>query len=227
MLKDNLKDVNDKIKDAAKKSNRSRDDIKLVAVTKTHGIDMILDSIKYGVTDIGENRVQELMDKIDQIPDDVKIHMIGQLQTNKVKYIIDRVDLIQSLDRESLLKTIEKEASKINKVQDCLIQINLTDDENRAGVHLDDLEGFVKLVGKYPHVKVKGLMCVAPLNLNKSELINVFNRMRLAFNNLKCYNISNVEPEILSMGMSDDYEIAIENGANMVRVGSAIFGKRE
>lgn len=226
MLLENLNNVNERIKIAAEKSGKTRDDIKLIAVTKTHGVDTILESINHGVTDIGENRVQELLEKIDSIPDNIRIHMIGQLQTNKVKYIINRVDLIQSLDRLSLLKTIQKEAAKINKVQDCLIQINLTDDENRAGVHFDKLEEFVKAIVDCPNVNVKGLMCVAPLDLNKDELIKVFDNMRLAFINLKCYNVINVKPEILSMGMSGDFEIAIQHGANMVRVGSAIFGNR-
>lgn len=226
MLDNNLKIVEDKISEAALKSNKTREDIKLVAVTKTHGIEAILEAIENGVTDIGENRVQELMQKMDSIPENINIHMIGQLQTNKVKYIIERVNLIQSLDRESLLKTIEKEAAKINKVQDCLIQVNLTDDENRAGVKLHELKDFAHLVSNYPHVNVKGLMCVAPLYLNKNELIQTFDKIRLAFNDLRCYNINNVRSEILSMGMSDDYELAIECGSNMVRVGSAIFGKR-
>lgn len=226
MIKENLDMVNKKIKIAAEKSARTFEDITLVAVTKTHGMDMIEESIDCGVVNIGENRVQELMTKIEHIPENVNIHMIGQLQSNKVKYIIDRVNLIQSLDRMSLLKKIQSEAEKIDKIQDCLIQINLTDDKNRAGVHFDDLEDFCKEVSNCKNVRVLGLMCVAPLDADKDELIEVFSDMRLAFKGLKCYNISNVCPKILSMGMSSDFELAIEQGANMVRVGSAIFGHR-
>lgn len=226
MIKENLDMVNKKIKIAAEKSARTFEDITLVAVTKTHGMDMIEEAIDCGVVNIGENRVQELMTKIEHIPENVNIHMIGQLQSNKVKYIIDRVNLIQSLDRMSLLKKIQNEAEKIDKIQDCLIQINLTDDKNRAGVHFDDLEGFCKEVSNCKNVRVLGLMCVAPLDSDKDELIEVFSKMRLAFEGLKCYNISNVCPKILSMGMSSDFELAIEQGANMVRVGSAIFGHR-
>lgn len=226
MIKENLDMVNKKIKIAAEKSARTFEDITLVAVTKTHGMDMIDEAIEFGVVNIGENRVQELMTKIEHIPENVNIHMIGQLQSNKVKYIIDRVNLIQSLDRMSLLKKIQNEAEKIDKIQDCLIQINLTDDKNRAGVHFDDLEDFCKEVSNCKNVRVLGLMCVAPLDADKDELIEVFSDMRLAFEGLKCYNISNVCPKILSMGMSSDFELAIEQGANMVRVGSAIFGHR-
>lgn len=226
MIKENLDMVNEKIKIAAEKSGRTFEDITLVAVTKTHGLDMIDEAIESGVVDIGENRVQELMTKIDHIAENINIHMIGQLQSNKVKYIINRVNLIQSLDRMSLLKKIQNEAEKIDKVQDCLIQINLTDDKNRAGVHFDDLEDFCKEVSNCKNVRVLGLMCVAPLESNKDELIEVFSKMRLAFEGLKCYNISNVCPKILSMGMSSDFELAIEQGANMVRIGSAIFGHR-
>lgn len=226
MIKENLDMVNKKIKIAAEKSARTLEDITLVAVTKTHGMDMIEEAIDCGVLNIGENRVQELMTKIEHIPENVNIHMIGQLQSNKVKYIIDRVNLIQSLDRMSLLKKIQSEAEKIDKIQDCLIQINLTDDKNRAGVHFDDLEDFCKEVSNCKNVRVLGLMCVAPLDADKDELIEVFSDMRLAFEGLKCYNISNVCPKILSMGMSSDFELAIEQGANMVRVGSAIFGHR-
>ncbi|WP_296254894.1 YggS family pyridoxal phosphate-dependent enzyme [uncultured Ezakiella sp.] len=226
MIKENLNLVNEKIKIAAEKSGRTFEDISLVAVTKTHGMDMIDEAIDAGVLNIGENRVQELMTKIEYIPENVNIHMIGQLQSNKVKYIIDRVNLIQSLDRMSLLKKIQAEAEKIDKIQDCLIQINLTDDKNRAGVHFDDLENFCKEVSKCKNVRVLGLMCVAPLDADENELIKVFSDMRLAFEGLKCYNIDNVCPQILSMGMSSDFELAIEQGANMVRVGSAIFGHR-
>lgn len=226
MIKENLDMVNQKIKIAAEKSGRTFEDITLVAVTKTHGLDMIDEAIESGVVNIGENRVQELMTKIEHIPENVNIHMIGQLQSNKVKYIINRVNLIQSLDRMSLLKKIQNEAEKIDKIQDCLIQINLTDDKNRAGVHFDDLEGFCKEVSNCKNIRVLGLMCVAPLDSDKDELIEVFSKMRLAFEGLKCYNISNVCPKILSMGMSSDFELAIEQGANMVRVGSAIFGHR-
>lgn len=174
MIKENLDMVNKKIKIAAEKSARTFEDITLVAVTKTHGMDMIEEAIDCGVVNIGENRVQELMTKIEHIPENVNIHMIGQLQSNKVKYIIDRVNLIQSLDRMSLLKKIQSEAEKIDKIQDCLIQINLTDDKNRAGVHFDDLEDFCKEVSNCKNVRVLGLMCVAPLDADKDELIEVF-----------------------------------------------------
>lgn len=225
-IRENLIKINKKIEDAARKSGRNIEDINLVAVTKTHPLDYILDAYELGIDSIGENRVQELMDKYYGIPKELNINFIGQLQTNKVKYIIDKVDLIQSLDRESLLTKIQNEASKREIIANCLIQINQTKDDNRAGIGYDEIEVFCEKIAACPNVKVRGLMCVAPLGLNEKEMRDVFSKMSLAFWRLKCYNIDNIVPEILSMGMTDDFELAIEEGANMVRIGSGIFGRR-
>ncbi len=225
-IRENLIKINKKIEDAARKSGRNIEDINLVAVTKTHPLDYILDAYELGIDSIGENRVQELMDKYYGIPKELNINFIGQLQTNKVKYIIDKVDLIQSLDRESLLTKIQNEASKREIIANCLIQINQTKDDNRAGIGYDEIEVFCEKIAACPNVKVRGLMCVAPLGLNEKEMRDIFSKMSLAFWRLKCYNIDNIVPEILSMGMTDDFELAIEEGANMVRIGSGIFGRR-
>ncbi|MCI5674869.1 MAG: YggS family pyridoxal phosphate-dependent enzyme [Ezakiella sp.] len=225
-IRENLIKINKKIEDAARKSGRNIEDINLVAVTKTHPLDYILDAYELGIDSIGENRVQELMDKYYGIPKELNINFIGQLQTNKVKYIIDKVDLIQSLDRESLLTKIQNEAAKRGIIANCLIQINQTKDDNRAGIGYDEIEVFCEKIAACPNVKVRGLMCVAPLGLNEKEMRDVFSKMSLAFWRLKCYNIDNIVPEILSMGMTDDFELAIEEGANMVRIGSGIFGRR-
>lgn len=211
---------------AALRAGRNPEDITLCAVSKYIEVPKIKEALEAGVTILGENKVQELVDKLPQFSEDVNFHMIGQLQTNKVKYIIDKVKLIHSLDRKSLLKTLDKEAKKKNIISDTLIQVNLTSDPNRGGVSIEELPEFVEEVGKYSSVRVRGLMCVAQ-NVDDENIIREdFRRMRLEFERLKLYNISNVSGEILSMGMSHDYEIAIEEGATLVRVGTRIFGKR-
>lgn len=225
-IKENYNEVLKDIKEAAEKSGRSSSDITLCAVTKTVDVDRIKEALEAGATDIGENKVQELSSKIEVLPKNINFHMIGQLQTNKVKYIIKDVCLFHSLDRLSLLKTLDKEAEKNDLVANALIQVNLTDDPNRGGVKLGELEDFVKEVENYKHVNVKGLMCVAHNTDDETIIRNDFRRMKLEFDRLKLYNISNVSSEILSMGMSHDYKIAIEEGATLVRVGTRIFGKR-
>ena len=225
-IKDNVNKVRENMAKAALRAGRNPEDITLCAVSKYIEVPKIKEALEAGVTVLGENKVQELVDKLPQFSEDVNFHMIGQLQTNKVKYIIDKVKLIHSLDRKSLLKTLDKEAKKKNIISDTLIQVNLTSDPNRGGVSIEELPEFVEEVGKYSSVRVRGLMCVAQ-NVDDENIIREdFRRMRLEFERLKLYNISNVSGEILSMGMSHDYEIAIEEGATLVRVGTRIFGKR-
>lgn len=225
-IKDNVNEVRENMAKAALRAGRNPEDITLCAVSKYIEVPKIKEALEAGVTILGENKVQELVDKLPQFSEDVNFHMIGQLQTNKVKYIIDKVKLIHSLDRKSLLKTLDKEAKKKNIISDTLIQVNLTLDPNRGGVSIEELPEFVEEVGKYTSVRVRGLMCVAQ-NVDDENIIREdFRRMRLEFERLKLYNISNVSGEILSMGMSHDYEIAIEEGATLVRVGTRIFGKR-
>lgn len=225
-IKDNVNEVRENMAKAALRAGRNPEDITLCAVSKYIEVPKIKEALEAGVTVLGENKVQELVDKLPQFSEDVNFHMIGQLQTNKVKYIIDKVKLIHSLDRKSLIKTLDKEAKKKNIISDTLIQVNLTSDPNRGGVSIEELPEFVEEVGKYSSVRVRGLMCVAQ-NVDDENIIREdFRRMRLEFERLKLYNISNVSGEILSMGMSHDYEIAIEEGATLVRVGTRIFGKR-
>lgn len=225
-IKDNVNEVRENMAKAALRAGRNPEDITLCAVSKYIEVPKIKEALEAGVTVLGENKVQELVDKLPQFSEDVNFNMIGQLQTNKVKYIIDKVKLIHSLDRKSLLKTLDKEAKKKNIISDTLIQVNLTSDPNRGGVSIEELPEFVEEVGKFSSVRVRGLMCVAQ-NVDDENIIREdFRRMRLEFERLKLYNICNVSGEILSMGMSHDYEIAIEEGATLVRVGARIFGKR-
>ncbi len=221
VIADNIAEVKRKI-DAAKVGQ----DVTLIAVTKTHSPDMINEAIEAGVTDIGENKVQEIMEKYDRVKP-VRWHLIGHLQTNKVKYIIDKVCLIHSVDSVKLLDEIERQAAKLGKVQEVLIQVNITGEESKFGIDVSELDGILEYVGTLKHVKVMGLMTI--LVKLDSEMSN-----RLHFNNIfnKFVDISskkydNVTMKYLSMGMSGDYELAVSCGSNMVRVGSAIFGARD
>ncbi len=226
-IKENLQSVEKRIEEAAKRSGRERGDITLVAVTKTHGADMMNEAIRLGVTDIGENKPQEVRDKYaDVLP--VRWHLIGHLQTNKVKYVIDKVCLIHSVDSVKLMDEIERQAEKrgIESV-DILIQVNISGEETKSGVGADEVEELLLHAGTLKRVKVKGLMTIAPKTDNSVTNAVHFDNMRQLFVDIAQKKYYNVNMLYLSMGMSEDFETAIEHGANMVRVGSAIFGERD
>ncbi len=225
-IKERLEDVERRITEAAQKSGRKREDITLVAVTKTHPVDMMNEAIKLGVTDIGENRPQAVRDKFnDVLP--VKWHLIGQLQINKVKYIIDKVCLIHSVDSIKLMDEIERQAIKHDLVMDILIEVNISGEESKSGVSKDEVWDLLEYAGQLTHVKVKGLMTVAPKTDNSVTNTLHFDNIRQLFLDIKQKKYDNVNMLYLSMGMSGDFETAIECGSNMVRVGSAIFGARD
>lgn len=226
-IKKNLEEVNRRIAAAAEKSGRKCEDIHLIAVTKTHGAHMMNEAIREGVTDVGENKPQEIRDKFaDVLP--VRWHLIGHLQTNKVKYIIDKVCLIHSVDSVKLMDEIERQAEKHNiDTIDILIQINISGEEAKSGIHPDELETLLLHAAKLKRVKVKGLMAIAAKTDNPITNTLQFDNMRHIFVDIKQKTYDNVNMEYLSMGMSGDFENAIECGANMVRVGSAIFGERD
>ncbi len=225
-IAENLKEVERRITAAAEKSGRKREDITLIAVTKTHGPDMMNEAINLGVTDIGENKPQEVRDKYgDVLP--AKWHLIGHLQTNKVKYIIDKVCLIHSVDSIKLMDEIERQAEKHGLDMDILIQVNISGEETKSGVSADEVEELLIHAGTLNHVKVKGLMTIAPKTDNPVTNILHFDNIRQLFVDITQKKYDNVNMLYLSMGMSGDYETAIECGANMVRVGSAIFGERD
>ena len=224
----NLEIVRQNIKKAAEKSGRKAEDITLVAVTKTHTAEDINEAIECGVTDIGENKVQEIMEKYDRVKKGVRWHLIGHLQTNKVKYIIDKVYMIHSVDSVKLLDEIERQAEKhgIDKMR-VLIQVNITNEETKSGIDAAQLGEILEYVNCLKHVKVCGLMTI----LSKFDS-DVANRLHFRDINNKFIDISknkydNITMEFLSMGMSGDYISAIEEGSNMVRVGTAIFGMRD
>lgn len=226
-IKDNLSEIKSKIDKAAKKVNRQSEEITLLAVTKTVDVDLVNEAMNEGITSVGENKPQELARKYDIIGDKLNWHLIGTLQTNKVKYIIDKVCMIHSLDRIALCEEIQKRAEQINREIDCLVQVNISEEESKHGLDKEEVVGFVKEVSeKYKNIKIKGLMTMAPFVEDENEIRGVFKGLKDLSTRIKELNIPNVGMDVLSMGMSHDYEIAIEEGATIVRVGTSIFGER-
>jgi len=225
-LKTQLAELELEINEACSKASRKRDEITLIGVTKTYEADVMNASIAYGITDIGENKVQEITRKYDQIVKGVKWHLIGHLQTNKVKYIIDKVDLIHSVDSLRLAEEISNRAQKIDKIQDILIQVNVADETQKSGVSPDSVIELVQEISQLKNIKVCGLMNIAPFVDDPETLRSDFKVMKGLFDRLNDIKADNVEAKFLSMGMSGDFGIAIEEGANMIRVGTRIYGKR-
>ncbi len=226
-LKKNIEHVLSRIKHAATISNRKLCDIELVAVTKTIDADIIKEAINHGILHIGESRVQELLRKHEQIGDVVKWHLIGHLQRNKVKYIIDKVDIIHSLDSYRLAKEINKRARNINRTVKCLLQVNISGEKTKYGINSEDVERILKEIASLDNVKIIGLMTIAPHVDDKEQIRQCFRELKNIFNQMAKIDLPNVEMKYLSMGMSNDFEIAIQEGANFIRVGTAIFGERD
>lgn len=226
-IKENLNYIRNNIKKSTEKSNRKENDVMLLAVTKTVDVDAIQEVIDNGITNVGENKPQELARKYDVLGDKVNWHLIGSLQTNKVKYIIDKVYMIHSLDREVLCEEIQKRAEKINRTINCLVQVNISKEESKHGLEQEDVLAFIENVSKkYKNIRIRGLMTMAPFTEDEKTVRSVFNGLKDLSINIEQKNIPNVSMEYLSMGMSNDYEIAIEEGSTIVRVGTSIFGER-
>lgn len=226
MLKENLANVREKINAACKKVGRNPDEVTLVAVSKMKPLEDIETLLETGQMEYGENYVQELCDKYEKIRRPVHWHMIGHLQTNKVKYIIDKTVLIHSVDSVHLAKQIEKEAAKRNLTAQILIQVNIAEEETKFGLDTEELFQIITEISKFPHVHIRGLMTSAPFVANPEENRCYFKKLHELFIDIGKKNIDNVTMDILSMGMTNDYEVAIEEGATMVRVGTGIFGER-
>lgn len=226
-IAENLKEVAKNMEAAAKGCKRCVQDVRLIAVTKTHGVDVINEAIDLGVTDIGENRVQEILEKYDQVKP-VRWHLIGHLQRNKVKYIIDKVHLIHSVDSFDLAKEIDRQAKKHGKVQDILLEVNVSGEESKFGLVPSDCAKLCQRVSaELENVRIQGLMTVAPYTDDTELLRDVFQGLSALADEIRNRNIENVCMDQLSMGMTNDYPLAIECGATMVRVGSGIFGNRD
>lgn len=226
MIKENIDIVKNNIIKSANKSGRDISDVTLIAVSKTKPIEMLQEAYECGMRDFGENKVQEILDKYDKMPTDVRWHMIGHLQTNKVKYIIDKVYAIHSVDSIKLANEISKQAVKHNVSIRVLLEVNVAEEESKFGITSDEVINFAKEVASLPNIKVEGLMTVAPYvddpELNRQYFVDLA-QLSVDINN---ENIDNGYGNKLSMGMTNDYCIAIEEGATFVRVGTGIFGER-
>ena len=225
MISDNIKRVKENIDNALVRSNRS-DSCKLIAVTKFVDMERIRQAIEAGIQSVGENRVQELLYKLDFFKSyNLDINLIGQLQTNKVKYVMGQVGIIQSLDRMALAKEINKQALAKEIMQNVLIEVNIGSEEQKGGITPQELQNFLEEVSEFKGIRVKGLMCIPPF-VSAEEVKPYFEKMANLFTKIKQQNIQNIAMDELSMGMSNDYEVAVEFGATMVRVGTSIFGSR-
>jgi len=225
-IKGNIENLRTEIVNLCKLINRDPKEINIIAVTKTVDSETILKAINYGINIIGENKVQELLGKYDDLKDKAEIHLIGHLQTNKVKYIIDKVKLIHSLDSVKLAKEISKRCKSINRIMDTLVQINIGGEETKYGISPKNVYDFIMEVSTLDNINIKGLMTIAPYFENPELTRPYFRQMKEIFDTLKTYNLPNVEMKYLSMGMTNDYKIAIEEGSNMIRIGTGIFGER-
>ena len=223
-IKNNLEIINEKIKKTALKVNKNPEEIKLVAVTKTATIEQIEEVINAGVKIIGENRVQDAKEKYQILTAGIEWHLIGHLQTNKVKYAVEIFNCIHSVDSIKLAQEIDKRSKQFGKIMDVLVEVNVSGEESKYGIKPEEVKPFIKNISEFLRIKVRGLMTIAPIVKDKEEVRPYFRKLRELSKEIKSKNIENVKMDYLSMGMTKDFEIAIEEGANMVRIGRGIFG---
>lgn len=227
MIRENLEAVEKNIKEACKRAGRDRDEVTLIAVSKTKPVSDLLEAYDAGVRVFGENKVQELVDKMEKMPKDIHWHMIGHLQRNKVKYIAGKVDLIHSVDNLELAEEINKRAEKAGVIQDILIEVNIADEDTKYGIEADKVKDFYVNICNLPYVNVRGLMCIAPFVEVSEENRKHFARLHKIFVDINNSLGDNSRVNVMSMGMTGDYQVAIEEGATMIRVGTGIFGARD
>lgn len=225
-IQSNINMIEENIEKALKRSGRVGEKVELIAVTKTVDIDRINEAIDAGVFNIGENKVQELEKKYEIIGKKTNYHMIGHLQTNKVRNIVGKTKLVHSLDRIALAKELDKRSKNNGIITDTLIQVNVAEEESKFGLKVDEVLYFIEQILGFKNIKVRGLMTIAPNTTDETLLRNVFRTLSNLKEQILSKNYENLSMDYLSMGMTNDYEIAIEEGSNMVRIGSAIFGKR-
>ena len=226
MLIERYNEVKKHVEEACKRVGRDPREVTVIAVSKTKPLEMVEELRKEKVLDFGENKVQEIRDKYANISWPVRWHLIGHLQTNKIKYIVDKVALIHSVDSLHLAKQIEKEAVKKGVEAQILVQVNIAQEDTKFGIDGPEVMSLVEEISKFPHVHIRGLMTSAPFVANPEENRCYFKKLHKLFVDIREKNIDNVSMDILSMGMTNDYEVAIEEGATMVRVGTGIFGAR-
>lgn len=227
MLKENLEHVQENIKKACEKAGRSTDDVTLIAVSKTKPVEMLQEIYDQGIREFGENKVQEMCSKMEVMPSDISWNMIGHLQTNKVKYIVGKTSLIHSVDSLHLAKEIQKQAVKNDVICDILVEVNIAGEETKFGTSRDEAIALVEKIAKLDHICIKGLMTIAPFVDDPEDNREYFKAIKQLSVDIAAKNIDNVSMNVLSMGMTGDYTVAIEEGATMVRVGTGIFGARD
>ena len=226
MIAENLAQVHKNIEDAARSAGRDPAEITLIDVSKTKPVSMLMEAYDAGERVFGENKVQEIMDKYDQMPQDVSWHMIGHLQRNKVKYIVGKVSMIHSVDSLRLAEAIEQEAAKIDTVVPVLLEVNVAEEESKFGLSVEEVIPLAEQIASFSHVRVCGLMTIAPYVTDPEENRPIFRQLKKLSVDIAAKNINNVTMNVLSMGMTGDYTVAVEEGATMVRVGTGIFGSR-
>lgn len=226
-IRANLEEVERRIQAACDRAGRNRQEVTLIAVSKTKPVSDIREAMECGIDVFGENKVQEIRDKTEQIKEPLHWHMIGHLQTNKVKYLPGKVDMIHSVDKLSLAEEIEKQAAKCGIVMDVLCEVNMAGEDTKFGLTKEETPSFVRAIANFPHVRVRGLMTIAPYTEDPESNRKYFRGLYELMESLKKENIEGTQLDTLSMGMTGDYEVAIEEGATFVRVGTGIFGERD
>ena len=226
MVRENMEDVKERIRVACGRAGRPQSDVTLIAVSKTKPLELVREAYEAGARDFGENKVQDLLDRIDALPSDIRRHMIGHLQRNKVKYIIGKVAMIHSVDSLRLAEEISRESVKHQVDTDILIEVNVAGEESKFGVSVEEAPQLVEEISRMPAVHVRGLMTIAPFVENAEENRQYFRKLKQLSVDIERKNIDNVNMTALSMGMTGDYSVAIEEGATCVRVGTGIFGER-
>ena len=226
MVKENLENVENNIKLACEKSGRDMKDVTLIAVSKTKPNELVMEAYETGIRDFGENKVQELVRKCEELPKDIRWHMIGHLQTNKVKYLPGMAEMIHSVDRLELALEVDKQAQKHQMVMDVLLEVNVAREDTKFGLMVEETEPLLRQLALLKHIRVRGLMTIAPFTENAESNRRFFHTLREQKEELNRKEILEGQMDVLSMGMTGDYEIAIEEGATHVRVGTGIFGER-
>lgn len=227
MIAENLNCVTESVKNFCQKANRPVEDVTLIAVSKTKPVHLLMEAYECGCRHFGENKVQELVEKYEIMPGDIKWHMIGHLQRNKVKYIVDKVCMIHSVDSLRLAEEISREAVKKNVTVSILIEVNIAGEETKFGVRPEDAESLIRSISRLPNIHIEGLMTIAPYVEEPEKNRCYFSGLRQLAVDITSKNIDNVTMNVLSMGMTGDYTVAIEEGATCVRVGTGIFGERQ
>ncbi len=226
-LSENLVQVEENIARACARAGRQREEVTLVAVSKTKPVEMLQEIYDCGIREFGENKVQEMCGKMDVLPTDIHWHMIGHLQTNKVKYLIGRTTLIHSVDSLHLAQEIERLSARQGIVTDILVEVNIAEEESKFGIHKEEGIALVRDISGLPHLRIRGLMTIAPYVEDPELNRPFFREIKQLSVDIREQNIDNVDMDILSMGMTGDYEVAVEEGATIVRVGTGIFGERD